>query len=396
MTRTRVLVVASHPVQYAAPVYRAYAERDDLDPVVAFCSLAGAERVYDPGFGVEIEWDVPILEGYRWLAPRNRSPRPDLSTFVGAINPSLWTLIRGERFDTVVCFGYRSASFWLAWLAARSTGARFIWASEAHHWESRRPRGFKGPLKRLLIPWIYRRADACIAMSTRTVRFLRSIGIRPERVYFTPFAVDTGYFSSRAAAADRDAERVERGIPVGAFVALQVGRLTPYKRPGDLLEAASRITDVHVAIAGSGPLEPQLRSQADLLGIADRVHFLGFVNQQKLPDVYAMADVLAVPSEWENYPLVVPEAVAAGLPVILTETCSAAGDVAVDEANAFVVRVGDVDALADRLRRLVEDPDLRAAMAADARDRMVEWTPERHAAAFAAACSGDTSVDPLA
>lgn len=392
MSDTRsVLIVATHPVQYAAPVYRAYAHRDDLEPTVAFCSLAGAQATFDPGFGVEIEWDVPILEGYPWVEVPNRAPRPDVGTFFGSINPSIWSLIRRRRFDVVVCFGYRSITFWLAYVAARTVGARFIWASEAHNWESRRPRGWKAPLKRAIIPWIYRRADACIAVSTRTVRFLTSIGVRRERIFFTPFVVDTAYFAERAAAADRDAARSARGIPADAFVALQVGRLTPYKRPEDLLAAVAEVPGVHAVIAGSGPLEEALREQATALGIEGRVHFLGFINQSELPEVYALADVLVVPSEWENYPLVVPEAVACGLPVVLTDSCSAAGDVAVDGENAFVVSVADVPALVDRIGRLARDPELRARMAADARDKMVRWTPERHAAAFAAAC---WDVDP--
>ncbi len=380
----RVLIVASHPVQYTVPLYRAYAEQERIDVTVAYCSLAGAERTFDPQFGMEIEWDVPLLEGYRWIELPNWARRFVPNRILGTVNPSVWGLIRRERFDVVLCFSYRSLTSWIALLAARSVGAAFLWSSEAHNWLSRAPRGWKEPVKRRLVPWIYRRADACIAVSSATVRFLDTVGV--HRVFLTPFAVDTRRFSEEALETDRAAMRERYGIPSDVFLAILVGKLIPYKRPWDLLEAAALVPGVHVAFAGEGELRGPLEGRARELGIEDRSHFLGFVNQAALPAVYAAADVMVVPSEWENYPLVVPEAVACGLPIILTDMCSAAGDVAVDGSNAFVVAVGDVSAIVGHLRALVTDPGLRAAMSADARDRIQQWTPQRHAAAFADAC----------
>ena len=74
----RVLLIASHPIQYAAPLYRLMAKHPQLDILVAYCSLQGAEKGVDPGFGVEVAWDVPLLEGYPWVHVPNRSPRPGI------------------------------------------------------------------------------------------------------------------------------------------------------------------------------------------------------------------------------------------------------------------------------------------------------------------------------
>src|SRR2546425_815065 len=76
--RYRVLFVGSHPVQYAAPVFREMAQRGDLDIQVAYCTLQGAEPGVDAGFGVEVAWDVPLLEGYPWVRVANRSLWPRL------------------------------------------------------------------------------------------------------------------------------------------------------------------------------------------------------------------------------------------------------------------------------------------------------------------------------
>ena len=70
--RFRVLAIASHPVQYATPVFRLLAQHARLDFHVAYCSLRGAETAYDPEFGANVKWDVPLLEGYPWTHVPNR------------------------------------------------------------------------------------------------------------------------------------------------------------------------------------------------------------------------------------------------------------------------------------------------------------------------------------
>ena len=95
--RFRVLLVYSHPIQYSVPVLRQMAKHPRLDIQVAYCSMHGVEPGLDPEFGVEVKWDVPLLDGYPWVYVRNRSPRPVLLRFFGLINPGLWKLVRTGR-----------------------------------------------------------------------------------------------------------------------------------------------------------------------------------------------------------------------------------------------------------------------------------------------------------
>src|SRR5947209_7124601 len=95
----RLLLVSPHPVQYAAPVFRRMAHHSNLDIRVAYCSLQGAEPGLDTGFGVEVAWDVPLLEGYPWVFVANRSPWPGLGRSFGLFNPGLWNLVREREYD---------------------------------------------------------------------------------------------------------------------------------------------------------------------------------------------------------------------------------------------------------------------------------------------------------
>src|SRR5438309_2011500 len=105
--RYRVLFVATHPVQYQAPIFHRMAQHPRLDIQVAYCSLQGAQPAVDREFGIEVVWDVPLLEGYPWVQVPNRSPRPGLGRFLGLFNPGLWKVVRAGRYDAVVLFtGY--------------------------------------------------------------------------------------------------------------------------------------------------------------------------------------------------------------------------------------------------------------------------------------------------
>src|SRR5215813_10731044 len=109
----RVLMVAAHPVQYMAPVFRRMAKHPQLSVQVAYCSMRGAESGVDPEFGREVKWDVPLLDGYEWVQVPNKG-RGDES-FWGLNNPGLKELIRDGGFDAVLCLtGYVRASFWIA------------------------------------------------------------------------------------------------------------------------------------------------------------------------------------------------------------------------------------------------------------------------------------------
>jgi glycosyltransferase involved in cell wall biosynthesis len=114
--------------------------------------------------------------------------------------------------------------------------------------------------------------------------------------------------------------------------------------------------------------------------------FSGFVNQRSLPEVYAAADWLVLPSEYEPFGLVINEAFASGKPAVVSAACGAADDLVRDGETGFVVPVGDTALLSERFRTLVTNRGLLRAMGARARQRIDEWGPEQNQEAFANVC----------
>jgi len=378
----RVLLIASHPIQYAAPLYRLMAKHPQLDILVAYCSLQGAEKGVDPGFGVEVAWDVPLLEGYPWVHVPNRSPRPGIDRFFGLINPGLWKLVRQGRFDCLIVYGYAYLSFWLAILSAKSARIPLILATDATCLAPRDGRGWKIPLKRILLPRIYGLADIVCATSSATIEFLRSLGIPEDCIVLCHYTVDNDYFAQATAKVNRIEVRQRWNIPDDAVVILFCGKLVPWKRPQDVLRAFAAINQqpqvisnpVYLIYAGEGILRQSLEIEAKSLGVTDRVRFLGFVNQSRLPEVYAASDLLVLPSEYEAWGLVVNEAMVCGLPVIVSDRVGAERDLVRPGETGEIYPVGNVAALSSILRRLLADPTQLKRMGEAARRRMETWS----------------------
>jgi glycosyltransferase involved in cell wall biosynthesis len=377
----RVLFVCSHPVQYQSPIFREMAKHPRLDIQVAYCSLQGAEPALDPEFGIELSWDVPVLEGYSWINVLNRSRRADLQGFFGLVNPGLWKLISSEDYDAVVVLtGYVCVSFWIALLAAKLHRRAILFGTDAHALAARDGKGWKSSFKRLAWPRLFGLADVVIVPSTRGVEMMQSLGIPDERLALTPYAVDNAWWTMQSEVTDRDAVRRSWGVPQDAPVALFCAKLQPWKRPLDLLHAfaSADVADSHLVYAGEGVMRSELEARAHELGLAERVHFLGFRNQSQLPAVYCASDLLVLPSEYEPFGVVVNEAMLCGCAAVVSDRVGAGHDLVSAGENGFIFPCGDRNALAAILCDALSDPNRLHRMGANARRRMETWSPREN------------------
>jgi glycosyltransferase involved in cell wall biosynthesis len=158
----------------------------------------------------------------------------------------------------------------------------------------------------------------------------------------------------------------------GSLRVLCVARLIERKGQQHLIAALRRLAeagvDVRAELVGTGDAEAELRALAAELGVAERVHFAGYVPRERIAERYAAADVFVLPSAAEGMSVATLEAMAAGLPTVVTRTGGVAELVA-EGQSGLLFDWADVGALAGHLRRLAEDRALAAGMGAAARER---------------------------
>lgn len=373
----RVAVVASHPVQYQAPWFRALATRCDLH--VFFAHRQSAEDQARAGYGVAFEWDVDVLGGYTHSFLPNRAARPGVYEFRGCDTPGVGERLTEGKFDVGIVCGWHLLSYWQTAWACRRRGIPVLVRGDSQLGTHRG--AVKRAGKRALYPWMLRAFDGFLSPGQRHREYLRYYAVPDARIHAVPHFVDVERFRASAVAADRAAVRRDLGVRDGDRVVLFVGRLVAFKRPLDAIEAVARLGDeargIVVAVVGAGPLADTMVKRAGELGV--RMVMLGFQNQAALPGFYAAADVLVLPSDAnESWGLVVNEAMACGLPAVVSDAAGCAPDLVDDGATGYRYPCGSVAALAVALGRalsLADSPRCRAALEA----KMAAHTAERAA-----------------
>lgn len=378
---TQVLIIASHPVPYIVPLFRRM-HQSGWRVQVAYCSLQGIEAYNDPEFNQTIAWDLPLLEGYPWQHPPNRSPWPGLGRFWGLVNPQLWSMVR--QVDVVIVYtGYVYASFWLAALSAKVHGKGFIFSTDTSQFASRqRTSPLKQWLKQWLSPLIHQVGDVVLVSSQFGAQVVARLGLPPERIELTPSAVDNEWWQAQSARVDRAQVRRNWEIPATATVVVFCAKLQPWKRPQDLLEAfaAAELSESYLLFVGDGALRTTLTARAQTLGLGDRVRFLGFVNQRQLPAIYTAADLFCLCSDYEPFGVVVSEAMLCGCGAVVSDRVGAR-QIVNPGLNGEVYPCGDVLALQRVLQRLLRDRPHLKKMGEQARQRLETWSPRENVAA---------------
>lgn len=371
----RVAIVASHVIQYQDPFFRLLASEPLIDLTVLFCSRAGAEVYRDADMQTTLKWDIELLEGYRHRFLRNFGWNEG---YARAINPGVVREILFGRYDGVILFlGWGTITSLLAIAACRMSGTPFFLYGDS----SFPPpvRTARDAIRAGFLRAIFGSASGFMVSGMLNGDYYRHYGANPHTFFLLPWAIDNERFITASAfePGERDAMRARAGIGPEDMAIVFSAKLVARKDPMTLLRAvdAMRHRDrAPVVFLGHGELRDDLERFARERGL--RVHFAGFVNQNDLPKFYAMCDVFVLPSTYEPRGAVINEAMACGLPVIVTDRCGSIGDIVLENENAFVYPAGDARALAGYLDRLAEDAGLRARMGERSREIISTWDYE--------------------
>lgn len=241
----------------------------------------------------------------------------------------------------------------------------------------------RSPLAGRLAGRAFAVAGAVTACSGDLHRRGVALGARPERTRTVPYGVDPAAFSPGG---PDDALRTRLGVPRGAVFVLGFGRMVEKKGFRFLVEAAARVSGIHVVLAGEGDLRGSLEARAREIGAP--VSFPGGLDRATTAAALAAADVVVIPSvvdsagNVDGLPNALLEALAAGRAVIASRVAGIP-DVVEDGRNGLLIAPESPDALAEALRRLAAEPEARRLLGAEARGRAVrELSWEGAAEAF--------------
>jgi glycosyltransferase involved in cell wall biosynthesis len=371
----RVALITEIIAPYRIPVFNALSRNEHLDLHVVFLAETDSAlrqwRVYKS----EISFSYEVLPSWRLRAgKRNLLLNWRVRSRLGLFNP-----------EAIICGGYNYLASWQALRWANHHQVDFILWSESNAQDARKSKSSVEMLKMSFL----NRCDRFIVPGKSSFAYLQQLGANPGSIFVAPNAVDNSLFQSEVAAArtQESAFRHEKKLPQKYL--LYVGRLVPEKGIFDLLAAYAQLepdvrSTIGLVFAGDGHSRSELEFAAKKVQ-PGTVCFPGFVHREDLAGFYAFAETLVLPTHSDPWGLVVNEAMACELPIIVTSVAGCAADLVQDGGNGFIVPPRDPGTLSRAMLTLVRDPQLRKQMSARSVEKIRSFSPESCAAGLAEA-----------
>lgn len=379
----RLGIFVTHPIQYFAPLWKRLADSPDIDVTVHFFSDQSVAGRLDAGFGVNVAWDTPLLHGYHH---RFLSRTADLSKPSSIVLHAANRYLRRSQFDSVLVHGYINRFERQVISTSRRLGIRTLMRGEMTDVPRPGARRWKMALKDAWLRRLYENVDGFCVIGELARRHLENKGVGPERMFWSPYSVDTEFFGNQAETLDRVTCRQELGVADDEFALVFSGKLIPRKEPLLLLEALRRLPKDRKAVLivlGDGPQREEVLS--GIQNLTCRTVLPGFVNQTQLGKYYRAADAFVLPSNYETWGLVANEAMQFGLPVIASSMVGSTHDLIEDGVTGLIFPSGDAAALSNCIFRLIADPEATRGMGRQGREKIGLYSTEESARGIEAA-----------
>ena len=359
----RVAAVFPEPTPYRAPLLDRVAAQPEIDLTVVYAADTVARR----SWRVEPKHRSVFLRGVR-IPGAQRVLHHDYP-----VTPGVVGALTEVRPEVVVVSGWSTfaAQAAITWCGLKDVP--YLLVVESHDEGPRS--GWRRTVKGTVVPPIVERAAGLLVTGTLARDSMIARGAHPERVRVFANTVDVERFGEQVdrLAGNRPELRHTLGAGADDVIVLSVARLAREKGLDTLVRAIAKAADARLllVVAGEGPERSALVRLSDQLGV--RLVLTGDVEWERIVELYAAADVFALLSEREPWAVVVNEAAACGLPLVLSDRVGAAHDLLRDGENGRLVPAGDVELTAAALRALAADPGLRRRQGARSRELAADW-----------------------
>ncbi|MDB5150600.1 MAG: glycosyl transferase family 1 [Mucilaginibacter sp.] len=366
----QLAIITTHPIQYYAPVFKLLHKRQQINIQVFYTWGDDAVKKYDPGFNKEIEWDIPLLDGYPFEWVVNTSPQPGSHHFNGIINPDLNEQIEQLNPDAILILGWaynshlKAIRYFINKIPVYFRGDSTLLDGQ---------KSIKAILRTLYLKWVYRHVDHAFYVGTNNKAYFKKYGLKENRLSFAPHAIDNERFGI-----DRSIEAMDLrnslGLSPTDLLILFAGKFEEKKDPLFLIDAFLQLEmmNCHLLFVGNGVLETELKKKGQQV---DNIHFKDVQNQTYMPVIYQACDLFCLPSKGpgETWGLAVNEAMASGKAILASDKVGCAIDLIKDNDNGAIFTSDDMNDLKQKLKTLIKSPEELRRYGVNSLNRIKDW-----------------------
>jgi len=364
--KRRLVIVTEIISPYRIPLFNALAEHPDVDLHVIFLAETDSKLRQWEVYKQEIRFSFEVLPSWRKRMGKHNA----------LINFGVSKALNQSKPDVILCGGYNYIASWQALFWARKKKAAFLLWSESNSQDLRSSHLLIEFLKKQFL----RRCDGFVVPGTSALDYLRAHHVKVENIFTAPNAVDNNLFASAAETARRNKMFLRRELALPERYFLFVGRLVREKGVFELLSAYSNLdenlrAEIGLVFVGDGESRRQLEELAISIsrGI---IKFAGFAQREHLGAYYGLAEMLILPTYTDTWGMVVNEAMACGLPVLVSRVAGCATDLVRENWNGMLVAPRDVPSLEQAMRCLAMQSDLCKRMGARSAEHISSYSPK--------------------
>ncbi len=394
LSTIKVLYVDDIPTPYRLGVFKLFLEKFSGMFKVLFCAKHEPDRNWELDFG---NLDYEILTGVKWRPKNQKNP------ISFKLNLNINSKIKKFNPDVVALSGYVHPTMQLAAWYCRNKSIPYGIACESSFLQSK-PTGVKWKLKKKLLSPIINGMSFGLPVGSKAEEYLRALGAKKQPMYYFPNCPDVSNIVSISKNKNEYEKslRLKLNISENNNIILFVGRLIDAKRPMDLIYAFNKINkelskNWTLLIVGEGPLKNKILNFKSKTGCKSNTQHstlnnqsLSTINYQPptniiLPgwlqpdDVYkvmSISDVMVLPSEHEPWGAVANESMAAGTPVIASNSVGAAYDLIEDKKTGFIFKTGNIHELKSILASIMKDKSILTGISFKAQKKSIEMGHE--------------------
>ena len=374
----KLAIVSSHPIQYNAPWFALLNDVSEIRLKVFYTWEQSKDgKKFDKGFQRQIEWDIPLLQGYEYCFVKNIATRPGTHHFKGLINPSLNRDIEDWGANVILIFGWSFHSH-LKCMRYFHGKKKILFRGDSTLIDEKG--SLKSLIRKFFLKWVYSHIDVALYVGTNNKNYFVKNGLKPAQLVYTPHAVDNLRFQQNVIELNDNAQQIREnmGFLNGDMVLLFAGKLEKKKNPQLLIHLIHNIKDkkLKLLIVGDGEIEQLLK---EMSSNDSRIMFLDFQNQQVMPVIYRVADIFVLPSigPGETWGLALNEAMACGRPVVATDKVGGAVDLIQNNINGLIIENGNTSEFEELIQKSLLDRSILLKMGIESEKKIRNFSFEK-------------------